>query len=90
MVVGFKTTTQKTIREQFKASQRQIDAAKVTFVLANDVDTRMNLIIQADVDGSCKIIGASTNREGILNLLADQVTAALKKRASNPKGPTNG
>jgi hypothetical protein len=79
-IVGFKTTTNKTIEEQFVAAQRQINSAHVSFVFANDVVTRMNLVIPATAKTADDILYASQDREPSLRKLTDVVVENVRQR----------
>ncbi len=70
-VVGFKTTTNATPDEQYKAGLELLKRNSLNLVLANDTVTRRNMIIAPEETRYCEC----TTREIALNALVDMVMA---------------
>ena len=72
-LVGFKTTTNETVDNQFLLGLKMMKSTKCNLVLANDTVTRKNIIITPEET----YYGETTNRDDIQNELVDIFTSRL-------------
>jgi hypothetical protein len=70
-LVGFKTTSRKSHDDQYRAGLGLLKSASCNLVLANDVHTRVNMVITPEQ----AIYEISRDRSETLNTLADMITA---------------
>lgn len=68
-LIGFKTTTGETEEDQFLIALKMMKSAKCNLVLANDLHSKMNMVITAEET----IYGQSTDRAVSLKELADLI-----------------
>lgn len=73
VVAGFKTTHGDTLVGQASKAFASIQASKLDIVLANDLDTRENILVTSDL----KIV-YGTNRHHLLNMLVKETVQAYK------------
>ena len=73
-LVGFKTTTNKIVNDQFLIGLKMMKRSKCNLVLANDTVTRNNIIITPEES----YYGDTTNREDIIKKLCDMITHRMK------------
>lgn len=66
-LVGFKTTTNKTVDEQFLIGLKMMKSTKCNLVLANDVNTRNNIIITPEET----YYGNTTDRKAVMDELVE-------------------
>lgn len=72
-LVGFKTTTNKTVDEQFLIGLKMMKSTKCNLVLANDVNTRKNIIITPEET----YYGETTDRNAALAELVEIFNSRL-------------
>lgn len=68
-MVGFKTTTEKEVQEQFEIGLNMLKKTNCDLVLSRDVVTKNNLIVTPENE----FFGFTTNRNTILKTLADKI-----------------
>jgi len=72
-LVGFKTTTNKTLDDQFLIGLKMMKSTKCNLVIANDVVTRRNLIITPEET----YYGNTTNRQDLLTEFVEMFTSRV-------------
>lgn len=77
ILVGFKTTAGDTEDVQIEKSKRQIKECGSDYVFANDMHTRMNVLVRAETETRALSSFISANRQTLLESLVENVIEDL-------------